>query len=60
MAATVRKRLVRQMTLRTPRDELRRYLDGDLEEDMVDPVKWWGVRPIIIISKTLVDGYHLL
>lgn len=43
MAATVRKRLTKQKTSNGPQDELRRYLDKDLEEEMVDPVKWWGV-----------------
>lgn len=46
MAAMVSRRLEREKSKKKPRDELRRYLDADLEKGSIDPVKWWGVSHV--------------
>lgn len=48
MAAAVKKRIAKQKSSQGARNELQRYLESDLEEDMVDPVKWWGVSLLLL------------
>lgn len=51
MAAAVKKRIAKQKSSQGARNELQRYLESDLEEDMVDPVKWWGVSSLLLLFR---------
>lgn len=63
MAAAVKKRIARQKSSRGTRNELQRYLDSDLEEEMVDPVRWWGVSLFTTLPRwnsILTDPYSII
>ena len=49
MRASVQTRVRTEEATRDPRQELRDYLEADLQSDATDPVRWWGVSLLVLI-----------